>query len=237
MTRPAAHSHNPTGSNRTIRSAASRAVEVLHESGPRVLAEKVFAELFYRRLVVYQAELRAPRPSIQSRLPLRFDVLGTDQVADYLACRPGADARLIERRMSADERCYVARLEGEVVAVSWVRFGDVKLSLSLVLPLAEWDAYRYDTYTRPQWRRNGVANALLLDVMDRLEAEGYRRLFSAWFPENTEAASLNPRRGRRLAVLRVLRLGRHWWYELRPHPASARGRFHRLAGASRWHRL
>jgi hypothetical protein len=83
------------------------------------------AELFYRRLVVYEARLDVPRREIRSELPLRFEVLGGDQVADYLACLPGADPTQIERRMRDGDRCHAARLHGEVVAVRWIAFRDV----------------------------------------------------------------------------------------------------------------
>jgi GNAT superfamily N-acetyltransferase len=209
----------------TPRSAVRRAVEVWRESGPRVLAQKVFAELFYRRLIVYEASLDAPRRPVRSELPLRFGVVGPDQAADYLACVPTADAEEFAHRMSSGHRCYAARLDGEVVAVRWACFHDIQLTVfGLVLHIAEDDAYLYGAYTKPKWRRNGIAAALTASILDRLQAEGYRHALSAWVPENSAARSLNPSRGQPVAVVRVLRAG-PWWRELRPRPPAARGRF------------
>jgi ribosomal protein S18 acetylase RimI-like enzyme len=91
------------------------------------------------------------------------------------------------------------------------------------LPIAERDAYLYGAYTAPQWRRHGIAAALTADILDRLEAEGYRRALSAWIPENSAARSLHPSRGRPVAVLGVVRIG-PWWRQLRPRPPAAHDR-------------
>jgi ribosomal protein S18 acetylase RimI-like enzyme len=218
----------------TPRAAVRRAVEVLREAGPGLLARKVLAELFYQRLIVYEARLDAPRRPIRSELPVRFEVLGTDRVADYLACLPGANPEQIERRMSTGDRCHAARLYGEVVAVRWVAFRDVQLTrLGVVLPVAEGDAYLYGAYTAPRWRRHGIAAALTADILNRLQADGYRRALSARIPENTAARSLNPSRGRPVAVLGVVGVG-PWRRQLRPRPLMATGQcLHREAGSWR----
>jgi ribosomal protein S18 acetylase RimI-like enzyme len=208
-------------------------LKVLRESGPRLLARKILAELFFRRLIVFEARLDELRSPIRLELPLRFAVLEEDQVADYLAALPDADRAQIERRMSIGDRCHVARLNGELVAVRWVAFRDVEItSLGLVLPIAEGEAYLYGAYTLPQWRRHGFAAALTADISDRLEAEGYHRVLSAWIPENSAARSLRPSRGRPVAVLGVVRIG-PWRYQLKPHPPAARGRFSMTAGRAR----
>jgi GNAT superfamily N-acetyltransferase len=200
----------------TTRLAAQRALEVLRESGPGVLAQKIVAELFYRRLVVYEARLDAPRRQVRAAVPLRFEILGTDRVADYLACLPGADPAEIEGRMKTGDRCNAALLDGEVVAVRWVAFRNVELAkVGARLPLAQNDAYLYGAYTAPRWRRHGIAAALTTHILDRLESEGCRRALSAWIPENSAARSLHPSRGRPVAVIRVVGFG-PWRRQLRP---------------------
>jgi GNAT superfamily N-acetyltransferase len=211
----------------TPRSAALRAMEVLRESGPRLLARKIFAELFYRRLIVYEGRLDAPRQAIDLQVPVQFDLLGEDEVADYLACVPGADAGQIKRHMRVGDRCYTARINGEIVAVRWAAFHDVQVtSLGLTLRIGDEDVYLYGAFTRPTWRRHGIAAALTADMLGRLEAEGYRRALSAWIPENAPGRSLHPSRGEPLATVRVLQIG-PWRRQLRSRPAAARGRFYR----------
>lgn len=202
---------------------------MLRESGPRLLARKVLAELFYRRLVVYEARLDAPRTPVRSDLPLRLEVLGADRVQDYVDCVPGTDPEQFRQRLSSGDRCYAAWLQDEVVAVRWAAFRDVEVTRSgLMLSLAEGDSYLYGAYTAPQQRRRGIGAALTAHLLDHLESEGHQRALSAWIPENAEARSLNPSRGQPVAVVSVVRVG-PWRRGLRPRPASARGRFYRSA--------
>jgi len=199
---------------------------VLRESGLRLLARKIFAEAFYRRLIVYEARLEAPRRVVDLQIPVQFGLLGNDEVADYLACVPGADAEEIERHIYVGDRCYTARVCGEIVAVRWAAFHDVQVtSLGLTLRLGDEDVYLYGAYTRPQWRRHGIAAALTADILGRLEAEGYRRALSAWIPENVPARSLHPSRGDPMAIVGVVRIG-PWTRQLRPRPVAARSRFY-----------
>ena len=67
-------------------------MEVLRESGPRLLARKIFAEVFYRRLIVYEARLDVARRVVRLQVPVQFELLGNHEVADYLACVPDANA-------------------------------------------------------------------------------------------------------------------------------------------------
>jgi ribosomal protein S18 acetylase RimI-like enzyme len=210
----------------TPRSAASRAMEVLRESGPRLLARKIFAEVFYRRLIVYEARLDGPRRVVRLQVPVQFELLGNQEVADYLACVPDANADEIERHMRVGDRCYTARVFGEIVAVRWAAFRDVRVtSLGLTLRVGDEDVYLYGAYTRPQWRRNGIGAALTADILDRLEAEGYHRALSAWMPENVPARSLHFSRGEPVAIVGVVRIG-PWKRQLRPRPIAAGGRFY-----------
>ena len=212
-----------------IRAVAKRAWEIVRQSGPRRLARKVGAELFYRRLVVYEAQLEAPRPAVRSELPLRFEVLQPDGAHAYLDCVPGLDAEQFHRRLRAGDRCYAARVRDEIVAVRWAAFRDVQVTRQgLMLSVGEGGAYLYGAHTTPSWRRRGVGAALTAHLLDHLEAEGHRRALSGWIPENRDGRSLNPSRGRRLALVAVVRLG-PWGRELRPRPAEARGRFYRSA--------
>ena len=209
----------------TPRLAVERALEVLCESGPRLLARKIVAELFYRRVVVFEARLDVPRPEIRSQLPLRFEVLGSDQIGDYLACLPGADPYEVDLRITIGDRCLAARLNGEVVAVQWVAFRDARLpNVGATLPISDGDAYLYGAYTSPRWRRMGINSALRTHVFDRLQAEGYRRVVSAWIPENKEAGVLKPSRGRPVTVLGAIGIG-PWRRPMRPRPPTSRDRF------------
>lgn len=200
--------------------------EVLRDSGPRLLARKALAALLLQRLVVFEARLDAPRRPIRPGLVLHLGVLGACEQADQV-CVPGADPAQVCRRLDAGDRCHVARVDGEIVAVRWVAFRDVQVThAGLMLVLAGTDAYLYGAYTAPSWRRQGIAQALTADILDRLESEGYRRALSAWLPENGDARSLHPSRGRPLAVLGVVRVG-PWQRQLEPRPPAARSRFRR----------
>jgi len=211
-----------------IRAVTTRAVKILRQSGPGLLARKVVAELFYRRLVVYEAKLDAPRPTVRSDLPLEFDVLGAERMNDYLDCVPG-DGDRFRRRLRLGDRCYAACVGDEVVAVRWAGFRDVPVTRSgLMLAVGERDAYLNGAYTKQSFRRRRVGAALTAHLLDDLESEGRRRALSGWIPENRDGRSLNPSRGRPLAVVAVVRIGA-WRRERRPRPAAARGRFYRSA--------
>lgn len=170
----------------TPRHALLRAVQVVREEGPRSLLLKALGETVYRRLDLWERNLRAEL-SPSDDAGLAFDWLGHDRLDAYEALRPGHRARAAAR-LEAGHRCFATSLAGRLVAVRWLATGDPMVEyLGFRLPLAPGEVYHYDTYTDPALRRRGISAATQRRLFTVLRGEGYERAVRAVLPENTAA--------------------------------------------------
>lgn len=96
--------------------------------------------------------------------------------------------------MRAGEACFVARVDGEIAHINWVRLHDCAPVSGRVIQLADGEAYSTEAYTRPAWRGKALHEAVLSTMMAHARARGCHRAFTI-----TDYANASSRRG----VLRV----------------------------------
>lgn len=168
----------------------------------------------HRRMFLMLRPLDQPIPAPAPEGFFTFKEMSPETRPAYLAMLPSRRA-LMEARLRAGSRCFLA-LDGERIAHGyWMGAGRVRidyLERDLVLP--DDSVYTYDSFSPPEYRGRGLAQAVGLHVMGVARSEGKRR---AWcLPAVENAAGIRPVEAigyRRVAMFHCLRLGplrRHW---------------------------
>jgi GNAT superfamily N-acetyltransferase len=192
--------------------AMARAWAALRDEGPRIFGLKLASELGYRKVLVLGRSLSEAIPAIESRLPLRVELLPAAAVDDYLAFRPNARRDRILSRWDAGDLCFVARYEGRIVACGWGATAAWTDYLQCAIELAPGDAYLFDGYTLPDWRGRGVFQTLGAEQLRALQRAGHRRAIRATAVQNTVALHTHSRGGfRPIGSLVRYRLGPWQW--------------------------
>ena len=187
----------------TPRTALARFVEVAGEEGARTLWFRVWGELCYRRLALFELPLDAPVRPFQAQVALELAPLGERDAGGYAALRPGADAAEIAPRLAAGHRCFAARRGDELVGTCWVAFGSLwSAYLRGPIQLGPEEACTYETYTAPAARGLGIGPALTAHIAAELRAAGCRRLLSTVDPDRRPAIRVVEKLGcRRVGTL------------------------------------
>jgi GNAT superfamily N-acetyltransferase len=101
------------------------------------------------------------------------------EAAEALATAMGlSTSHETQRRFAAGSRCFVALVEGVIVAYSWLsrdleRIGELERAMRM----RPDEAYIWDCATLAPFRRQGIYSALLAHVAARLRSEGIRRVW------------------------------------------------------------
>jgi GNAT superfamily N-acetyltransferase len=153
-----------------------------------------------------QAHLSAPRPPAWAFEQGCLWVLDSPIPGPYRAHHePGAPAGIFEihrdgagllaraiaasgpehflRRFSTGRRCFVASLAGEIAAYGWVSQSPECIGeLERQIQIEADEAYIWDCFTLPAYRRQGLYTSLLAQITTGLFAEGVRRVWigSSW---------------------------------------------------------
>ncbi|MDH4093583.1 MAG: GNAT family N-acetyltransferase [Betaproteobacteria bacterium] len=118
-----------------------------------------------------------------------------------LAPDPGKQRRALEMILAdpARARIYVARLEGEVVAMAALHFTTSTAEGGKVAGLE-------DCIVHPRHRRRGIGKALLAYVLEQARAEGALRVMLLTDGDNTRAQALYRRLGFAPSSMLAMRL-------------------------------
>jgi GNAT superfamily N-acetyltransferase len=194
----------------TPRTAAGRARELIREQGPKALWFKLLGETVYRRLLLYEFRLDRPLPEEDGEIPADLALLGPEDVDAYLELQPHFAADDVHARLRAGHRCLVARSEGRIVHVRWSSTESVRVDvLGCTFRLEPGNELGYGTFTHPDFRRHGFAQAVRLEMMRRLRDEGLVRTLAIVEPENISAVRLNEKFGfRPIGIIGRLGAGR-----------------------------
>lgn len=110
----------------------------------------------------------------------------TDQTdAEALAQAMGlSNPGQIIRRWSLNRRSFVARVEGSIAAYGWVSWdAECVGEMGRQISLKPDEAYVWDCFTLPPYRRNRLYSGLLSHMNTTLADEGFRRI---WIGSNLE---------------------------------------------------
>ncbi len=158
-------------------------------AGPRVrrrTIERALSATVLRRLTLLALDLDRRPAEREPLVSLSFGFLGQSDVDALERLRPGlGDAA--RDRFGHGECCFAARADenGRIVSVRWVARDLARIEfLDLALPLADDEAYNFDTWSDPSVRGQGVASATGSHLYATLAAEGVRTALRAVWPAN-----------------------------------------------------
>lgn len=153
-----------------------------------------------------------PDPAPSGAFEIR-EMTETDREG-YLAMLP--DRRpVFEARLQAGARCFLAWDDARIAHGYWMAANRVRIDyLARDLVLAPGDIYTYDSYSPPDYRGRGLAQAVGLEVMRLARAEGSRRAWCLPAVENQggirPVEAIGYRRAATVHYLRLGPLGRTW---------------------------
>ena len=167
-----------------------------------VLAEKLCG---YTRHVRMRRSLGDPLPVFVPSLPLSFDWLKPEGLAEYLDLRGVADtdvmhgADAVRDLLKVEDRCLIARHAGRIVAATWISVASGRAEG--ILPIEDGEVYLFGDYTALALRGQGIMPALRVELLRRLREEGHRSAMLLTRPDNTAALRANAKTGFRVDAL------------------------------------
>jgi GNAT superfamily N-acetyltransferase len=101
-----------------------------------------------------------------------------DDPAAEIAAVMQVDRDVVDDRMARGCRCFVGRLDREVVAFGWLATRPEWIGeLELVIAPEPGDAYIWNCFTDPAHRRKGFFRSLVTSIAAQAQREGLNRLW------------------------------------------------------------
>ena len=115
---------------------------------------------------------------IAPRVSATFQRIGAEEILSLAQVMGRDETTEVLQRFATGRRCYVARVEGVLVAYGWVSFKEEEIGeLRLRVHLAEGEAYIWDCATLPAYRGLRLYPALLAYMVNELRTEGFSRIW------------------------------------------------------------
>lgn len=184
------------------REAVAKAVGIRRELGWRVLFWRALGWIGLRRVVLYRRGVEAAARIQAARVPVEFGRLQREELGEFLELRPDSDLSELAVRFDAGDACHIARANGQIVAARWSATREVRIDyLGYRSALADGQAYLYDAYTAPAFRRRGIAVDLSRHIFELLHGQGVSEMLSAADPANPGGRGFNRTTGTPVATL------------------------------------
>ncbi len=127
------------------------------------------------------------------------------------------DRKAIERRFKKGDRCFAAEIDGRVAHYTWVSFGEEYLpSIEKRIKVRENEAYIYNVYTVPSFRREGLFSYVLGQILRRLHDSSYKRLWVSVLSNNissqTAFEKLGFKKDKEIGYLRFLAFKKYRYF-------------------------
>jgi RimJ/RimL family protein N-acetyltransferase len=170
---------------------------------------KVLAKLVYRRVVLFERELRDLWMEHSSDVPLRVRRLQRKDVPAYVAFREKQSAEEVHRRLDEGSFCYVTWTGDRISSAVWYRSGPAWVpEINRHLAVAPSDIYAYDSWTAREMRGRNIAAVRGERTMKLLRGAGYERQIGYALAENPSALRVHEKLGmRRVGTLGYVQLG------------------------------
>jgi hypothetical protein len=180
----------------------------LGELGPAGVSRKLLAAVWARRVVVYRLVADSVRERAKPVPGVSVRPVSRDDIAAYLAFRPGIRERSVRGQLRAGETCIGAWRGERLVGCRWLADSVVKLGyLGISVPLCPGVAYAYDAFTAHEERGRGVGGIVTAALFEMATARGADIVINAVVPENLDGQRLARRRSSPIGSLRSIRLG------------------------------
>lgn len=142
----------------------------------------------YRRLVLLERRLDEPIPDTPLPAGVEVRALGPADADAYAAFRPEQGAAELGRRLSEGQWCFAAWHGGRIISAAWGTRDRAWIDyLDRALILGPAEAYSYDLYTDPAYRRAGLTAPTRIPHLRDMRDRGYRRVLATLLPENIPA--------------------------------------------------
>jgi len=194
-------------------SVLRRVLTILRNEGATALWFKILGELAYRRVWVFEGDLRevANRPS--PAVGVNFELLSEHTLEDYVRLVPGASVATARDRLHSGHFCLIGYADGRAVQSSWIGLTRVHIEyMGVDVELASDAAYVYEVYVSPFHRGRGFGSIATAERARAMVARGVTRGCSVVMPENRAGLRFTEAVGyRRVGLLRTVRvLGWRW---------------------------
>jgi Acetyltransferase (GNAT) family len=121
---------------------------------------------------IWAVHIDEPRPIIKPAISATFRRLGPESTSPLAAITSGSTRDEIQQRFETGRRCYAAYVGNQLAAYGWVSFDEEYLGeLNLRIRLLQGEAYIWDCYTLPPFRKNHLYSALLDYMIRQLQAD------------------------------------------------------------------
>jgi len=143
-----------------------------------------FGELTRARL--YEKDLTSPLTAFSAEAVTITQATASDieQVAELATSNGTSDVAALRSlfldRIQRGARCFVAKIDDQVVHCNWLIFDRLESWPSGQGPrvLRDGEAYCTDAYTVPAWRGRAIHTAVLYRMLFFLQEAGYRRAYT-----------------------------------------------------------
>jgi GNAT superfamily N-acetyltransferase len=141
--------------------------------------------------ILWMLRLDRPLPAgVEPRIPATFLRAGAEDMPELAQAMGFDDADPVLQRFSRGRHCYIARVEGKLVAYGWITFDQEHIGeLGLSIRLGEGEAYIWDCATLTAYRRQRLYPALLGHVLAELQRAGLRRVWIGTDGDNLPSQS------------------------------------------------
>ena len=123
---------------------------------------------------------------VAPRVPATFRQLCPEDIGALASVMGLADPAMIQQRLAAGKRCYVAQVADALAAYGWVSWHEEEIGeIGLRLHLMPGEAYIWDCATAPAYRRRRLYTALLVHIVEQLRCEHLCRVWIGADADNT----------------------------------------------------
>lgn len=170
--------------------------------------------------IIWATDLYQPRPALAPAVPTDFRQLGPASAELLTSAMKAPAVQEVLRRFRSGGRCYTAWVDGHLAGYGWVSFKEEYVGeFNLRVRLLPGEAYIWDCFTLPAFRRLGLYSALLSQVLCDLEAGPVCRVWIGTDADNIASQRGIARAGFRavadMVLARVLAM-RLVWVQGRP---------------------
>ena len=117
-------------------------------------------------------------PVCSARVEAVFKELAAGEIDDLTAAMNLPSSELIYRRLEANRRCFILKVDGEIATYGWVTHGIENVGeLERTFHLGDDEAYIWDCVTRPAFQRQRCYSSLLSHIVHQLHRERVTRIW------------------------------------------------------------
>ena len=160
----------------------------------RILEETLLGKLYLsRQFIVYEKQLTELDPVRLGNPNLSFSFVSLDNqdILEQMEKLSGWPQDLVATRLADSGECLVAVDNNGLAGFNLVGYGNIYIHyLDRHLTLSDSEAWSYQIFVSPPYRRSGVATDLRHIMFRHLASKGYTKLLGGYLSSNVKAGML-----------------------------------------------